>query len=249
MSDEILQEFGIPVWDEITIKKRGLRELHFKVRVATSDQKSVESCFHEFQKPRKGFKILPDEEWVDFGASVGGFPCLVRALGGKLIYAVEPHAPAAALCRENLKRNGFDLDVPVVWEAAVVEDSYEGDTALLNVHPKPTQYWRNSLDLSWRGQTQVEVPVARFSELAQDRCVKMSVEGREIKIFQELTEPIPLKMAIEWHFDVNREIRVTREILDKLRGWYDHVLPVKLPDKETWDWWPTSIIIFAGGRK
>ena len=242
-------------YKEVTIKRAGVPELKFMVRESVkgewSDRKAIAECVdrNTYQKPRLGFCIEPGEDWVDCGANVGGFSCLVNALGANLVAAYEPHGPNLVMCHGNLRLNGFD---PTPAEAyAVVHDSYQGVAATLNVNRKPIQARRHSILLARQGSSPVEVPVIRWSDFARDRCVKMNIEGAEIEILREMKEPLPLKLVTEWSFDVERKVDVLREVRAKLEGWYDHVVINRsIPlDLDEWHFFPPNAFIYAWGRK
>ena len=240
--------------DLIEVTRPGVPPLKFFIRQSEdgqwSDRKAVAECVdrNTYQKPRLGFRIEPGEEWVDCGANVGGFSCLVNALGARLVAAYEPFGPNLVQCHANLRVNGFDPTV--AQSAAVVRDTFVGATATLNVHPKPIQQRRHSMHFTRKGSTTCEVPVIRFSDIARDRCVKMNIEGEEIGILQDLQEPLPLKMVTEWSFDVEDRLQVLRDVLEKLEGWYEHVrVSRKLPDQERWTYYPPNCFIYAWGRR
>tara|TARA_R110000824_G_scaffold61864_13_gene164170 strand:- start:74 stop:841 length:768 start_codon:yes stop_codon:yes gene_type:complete len=248
---DFLKSDSSPDFEDITVTRKGVPPLKFRIRSAPwSDRKAIAECIdrNTYQKPRLGFRIEPGEEWIDCGANVGGFSCLVNAMGAKLVAAYEPHGPNLVMCHTNLRANGFDPTVAQGY--AVVADSV-GPIATLNVNAKPIQARRHSMVLSRKGSKPVDVPTVKFSDIARDRCVKMNIEGAEIKILQELQEPIPLKMVTEWSFDVERRVDVLRGVLKKLEGWYENVRINRTipPDLEEYHFFPPNVFIYCWGRK
>lgn len=240
----------VPGYEQIEVVRPGVPPLKFATRVGYSDRKAIAECVdrNTYQKPRLGFKIEPEDEWIDAGANVGGFSCLVNALGAKLGAAYEPFGPNLVMCQGNLRLNGFDPTPAMGY--ALVPDAHQGETAILNINAKPIQQRRHSMLLARPGSHSREVPVARWSEVVEDRCVKMNIEGVEIQILQEMKKPSPKKIVAEWSFDVEPRVQVLRDVLDKLRGWYRHVRVSKpIPEGiETWEWYPPNCFVYAWER-
>lgn len=242
-------------YEQIEVTRPGVPTLKFVIRKGSngeySDRKAIAECVdrNTYQKPRLGFRIEPEDEWVDAGANVGGFSCLVNALGAKLAAAYEPYGPNLHMCQSNLRLN--DFDPTVAFGYALVPDSHVWETAFIHVNAKPIQQRRHSMVLARRGSHPQEVPVVRWGEVVEDRCVKMNIEGIEIKILREMTEPLPKKIVAEWSFDVEPRVQVLRDVLDKLRGWYRHVRVSKaIPEGiETWEWYPPNAFIYAWDRR
>lgn len=241
-------------YELITVERPGVPPIKFYVRKGSggewSDRKAIAECVdrNTYQKPRLGFRVEPGEDWVDCGANVGGFSCLVNALGANLVAAYEPFGPNLVQCHGNLRLNGWDPTVATGY--AVVRDTFQGGVAHLNIQPKPIQQRRHSMHFARKGAYTTDVPVIRFSEIAQDRCVKMNIEGEEIGILQDLQEPLPLKIVTEWSFDVEDRLQVLRDVLAKLEGWYTHVRVSRtLPDQDRWTYYPPNCFIYAWGRK
>jgi FkbM family methyltransferase len=245
-------------YEQIEVDRPGIPPLRFYVRTRPgsgnrdwSDRKAIAECVdrNTYQKPRLGFRIEPGDDWIDGGANVGGFSCVVNALGANLWAAYEPHGPNLIACHANLRLNGFDPTPAVGY--AIVPDSHVGPTATLHVNAKPIQQRRHSMLLARKGSVPREVPVVRWSQIAEDRCVKLNIEGVEIQILREMTKPLPRKIVAEWSFDVEPRVQVLRDVIAKLEGWYRNVRVSKTipPGIENWDWYPPNCFLYAWERR
>jgi FkbM family methyltransferase len=234
----------------IALRPRGLPPLRFAVRPGTSDEKAIEETVTRDTYRKRGVLVEPGEPWVDLGANVGGFSVLVGAAGGRLVAAVEAEAENAALTAANLRLNG--MDDSIVRCAAVVPDDYPDSEVGLHVNAKPLQRRRHSILKDRRGSVLRLVPAVRFSDVADERAVKMNIEGAEIGVLQALRAPCATKLAVEWSFDVEPRTQVLAEVVEKLRRWYARVELSRKIDPVTtpvWRWFPPNVFLYATGRR
>lgn len=118
--------------------------------------------------------LQSDDVVVDVGAYVGTYSKWCAESGVRKIVAYEPTPFTCAVLRRNLK----DFDSCRVVEAAVVGDSYKGDSVELKISDGIGV--TNGLVGSKRGQSTVSVPAVRFSEaVSRATVVKIDVEGAE----------------------------------------------------------------------
>lgn len=226
--------------DLYEIEFQGLKIL---ARPKTSDAKAIEESLIKGEYERKFFPILAGERWVDAGANIGGFS-LLCALRGASSVGYEPEPNNAAIAQENLRRNGFPSKV---IQAAIVPDSYKGETIKLWLHQTPYGLWRHTIHKRKPQTEAVIVPIVRISDAIKDiDCVKLDIEGAELNILEEIQDWQSVrKLVFEYHFDTDSNVARYRRIIAKLEESFTVKAPAIKAGIEQYTWFPQAKMIYC----
>ena len=92
------------------LKQGESKGIKYYYREGFSDQKTFEEVIGNDTYQKKGFKILPDENWMDCGGNVGAFTLLACSKGAN-VTVYEPDPFNCEMLEKNLKLNGFKATV------------------------------------------------------------------------------------------------------------------------------------------
>lgn len=232
-----------------TINVQGLE---FFVRENTSDIKSVQEAAGGGYRRTRPFKfdVQPGELWLDFGANIGGFSKYAASHAATSVFAYEADPENYAL----LERNIAGMSVLPI-QAAVVAD--ERKTAVMSQNTAKGNVWRNSIERTWRGGSEVEVDCVHISEVMQaiptSVNIKMDIEGSEMAIMEWLLSNYEAmrkvnKLVFEWSFDVDDNLDRFRAVLFGLMRTFNFVAPQKdYQGHKKWpkSWFPPCTTIFC----
>lgn len=221
------------------------RGVKFLVRKGTSDIKSVTEVVEKLAYRRKGFELESDA-WLDLGANIGAFTCLVASLGAK-VRAYEPDPVCFAILEQNVRLNKLQ-NVELV-QAAVTTSTQSH--AVLHLNSANGNYWRNSLVKTWRGGEDVSVPTVALASLpvAGFDC-KMDIEGSEMPVLEAPNLPTWRRLVFEWSFDVDPSIPRFGAVVKKLRSRYSDVRYPKFDETQpVWgtSWFPPCRTVWCSG--
>jgi FkbM family methyltransferase len=130
--------------------------------------------------------VREDDVFLDVGANVGTFTCLVGKRAGGVV-AVEPHAENVERLRRNLALNDLNVDI--------VESVLWNETDTLELDLSPHSALQHSLKRPQGGES-VEVPAVPGDHLVSDgridqpTVVKVDVEGAEMEVLEGLSETL-----------------------------------------------------------
>jgi FkbM family methyltransferase len=140
------------------------------------------------------FANTAEKNFIDVGANIGYFSCLMSKLAGPAgkVLAIEPEQQNLRLLENNIKLN--NLTNVVVHPCAL--GSREG-SAMLGLY-KPSNRGRHSL-LEKDAKSQIKVPVRTLDDIARDSgrtvrswsLVKIDVEGYEGFVIEGAKETLP----------------------------------------------------------
>ncbi len=207
--------------------------LRWIVRKGSSDIKALQEVVEERSYERRDFPIEgKGERWLDMGANIGAFACMVGARGADVI-AYEPDPDSFSLLQENIALNRLG-DRVKAHQAAVVAGSEK--VVALHVNGARKNYWRNSIHKSWRGGTTIHVPAVPIAGVVElGRYVKMDIEGAEMPILEALEKRPGDRLVFEWSFDIDRSVPRFRNAIARLRTWYERVTYAKF-DESVAEW-------------
>lgn len=225
------------------LQEIGVRGLKILIRPQTSDYKAIEETLIKDGYETKFFSIAKGEHWLDAGANIGGFS-LLCGLNGASSIGYEPEPSNASLAQENLRRN--QLSSKIV-QAAIVPDSYEGNTVNLWLHPTPYGLWRHTIHRRGKQTQAVVVPVIRISEALNGvDCVKLDIEGAELNILDEISDWQNVrKLVFEYHFDTDSSVARYRKIVARLAETFTVKAPAIKEGVEQYTWFPQAKVIYC----
>ncbi len=168
------------------------------------------------------FSTPAPKNFLDLGANIGYFSCLLGKLAGPSgkVVSIEPEPLNRKLLEENLRRNSV---VSVTVHACAV-GATDG-AAKLGIY-KPANRGRHSMVDLENCKSFIEVPVRRLDDLLQNSGVqswdllKIDVEGYEPFVFEGAQETLSRTqmLAMEFLPDAWKKSRVNAEdVFEKLR--------------------------------
>ena len=192
--------------------------LKFECRTGFSDKKTFDEVIvgNTYEKPKLGFTINKNENWVDLGGNVGAFAVKAISKGINFIDIYEPDPFNCKMIERNMEINGFtNFNIhqkAVVSSDAKIMKMYVGNNM---------QTWRNSLYKNWGNQS-FNVECVHYSEVIKvEKCLKMDIEGAEIPILEAIKiDELPNKMVFEWSFDIEPRMKRYKDVIDKLKPKY-----------------------------
>lgn len=208
--------------------------LTLKVRPDTTDKTAAVEVIKAHVYDRGGVTIEPSDVWLDAGANIGSFSVLAASKGATVV-ALEPHPENVALLKQNVSGRSVE-----VIEAAVAVAG--GEAALFVCNGDKNKY-RHTL-ATIRGRESITVQVLPIQPLL-DRvnAVKLDIEGSEIDVLETCDFSGIRKLVFEYHFDRCRSIPRFLAICDRLRGFEFAVSHPKMPDSDTFDFYPAAVIV------
>lgn len=213
--------------------------LKFNARNGASDEKTIKEVVGKKAYEKKGFKIEAGEKWIDLGGNIGAFTVLAASRGCSVL-TYEPDPFNCQMIHENLALNGLHA---VVKQKAIVHD----DMIAVNLNLWPDgQSWRNSIIRNKKGTRPLTVMCENFFKIATpEHCVKMDIEGAEIKILESWPEDFKVKkLVFEYSFDVDPSVRRLRKILEKLTPHFTKVLYSKQVETlKEWKFFPPCTMV------
>lgn len=220
--------------------------LKFYCRPGTSDEKAVKEVVIRHGYRRRGFPEGAKGHWVDLGANIGAFTVL-KAAGGAWVTAVEADPDSMDMVQRNLRLNRIDMDKIRLRQKAVVTD----DREIVTLHRNEARgnVWRNSIERTWRGGTDIQVPTIHVKHLwTPKRFIKMDIEGTEMPILEKVGVKVPTQgLVFEWSFDVDDSLVRFRTVINKLKKLYTNVVPEIKVEGDRWlpEWFPPCKTIWC----
>jgi len=164
-------------------------ERHISVAGATatvSTEHAIEtvSVLHTLEKEREILSaflddVESDDHVLDVGANLGLFSVL-SGQQAKSVTAVEPHPPTAAKCKQNLERNGVDVDV--------VEAALGAECGVVSLAVDQDAVGTQRPEVAEAGG--YDVPQYTADSLDDADVVKIDVEGLEHDVLDGMAETL-----------------------------------------------------------
>jgi FkbM family methyltransferase len=222
------------------VESQGLK---FYCRTGTTDEKVIPEVVGRKEYFKRGFlEPSAGEIWADLGGNIGTFSILVASLGCQAI-AFEPEPSNAEIFRANVALNEFQKNIQVNELAVTVH----GGGQILFMSKGKNKY-RHTIARPIKGRPTImigSIPFASVLALGVD-AVKMDIEGSELEIFDSLPDWGKVKkLAFEYHFDFDRSIPRFYERIEKLRKHFDEIKYSKMPDGESYDFFPAAKTVYC----
>ena len=220
----------------------------FQIRTGSHDEKAIETVWarNSYRRHRDGFQPKPGELWLDIGANVGAFGVMAHKFGAEVV-SIEPEPSNATLCASNLEFNG--IDNPEVLEVAVVPDVFVGDWVTLFTSKE--SHRRHSIARPRRDSVELKVPARTLASLVDEfrpDGIKMSIEGAEIQILQNLELPgFVHYLVAEWNFQTDNRLHTLAQGFERMAARYRKVEMSKKVNftRPTFDFYPASIHLYG----
>lgn len=234
----------------------GKQKMSFYVRPNTTDSKVIDEIIDRktYQHRRLEFDLEPTDVWLDLGANVGIFTCLVIAKGG-IPYGYEPESENFIILKKNLEKakKEFGCKKGQVFKQGV---STESGKVKLYLTKKPENKYRHTI-IPVKGRKTVEITVKTMDDILSKHkninAVKMDIEGIEIPILEQFTDWKKWginKLVLEYSFDFDPSIPRFAKIIRSLKRSYKivHFTKVDLTQKE-YKYFPLQTIVFCKDLK
>lgn len=217
----------------------------FLVRPETSDVKAVLEVWKKNSYQRKSFQISSGECWIDLGSNIGAFSVYAGSKGGRVL-AFEADEFNAHATQENMDLNAINGRV---IRAAIMPDTYVGETVTFYVNSRPMALRRHSIYAPKKDFVEIQVPVVRWGQLpfADYDCVKMNIEGAELELLESATSFQGVrKLVLEYSWDKDPSIARFQAIIAKLKQHFAYVDYNKtLPPGPKWIHYPPNIFVYC----
>lgn len=235
--------------------------LKFDIRPDTSDIKAIREVVEKRGYGRYGFVPAEGEHWIDLGGNIGAFSVWAASKHPSIqVHCYEPDETMCDMIEHNVKINKLSKQVQV-FHSAVVADARK--TVTMHTNSARGNVWRNSIERSWRGGEDIEVPAFNIKKVLaavpDGSYVKMDVEGTEMPLLENMymSSPAMLRLAkrkvqgivFEWSFDVDPLIARFRNVVDAIGEVYGTVNNARIKDDapENWpaEWFPAARLVWA----
>lgn len=222
-----------------TITSRGLS---FEIRPGTTDEKVIDEVVQKLSYFKHGVTALPKEHWLDLGANIGTFSCLLCSMGAS-VTAFEPEPENYEILRRNLKTNGF---IAKVKQSAVIF----GEDKELDFFVCKGEYnkYRHTLR-PVRGREHIKVACERFDDILDEKVdgIKLDIEGAELDILNCGRNWLNVrKIVMEYHFDFDRSVENFKGRMSLLADAGFDVKYVQIPGSvKSYDFFPAAKLVYC----
>lgn len=228
---------------KILTKVEKFGDIEALLRIGTSDKKSFEEVCLQKVYTKKGLTVEQGERWLDLGANVGAFTCFALSKGAQVL-SIEPEPNNIKMALNNIKRNNFQERLV---QGAAVTDEYPYDSVTLFLSNTRYGQWRHSIHKR-KNKNNIEVKAYKFSDLLEyGDCVKMDIEGEEIGILSDFDDFDRIKkLCFEYHFDVNDDLDLYRNLMGKLSDNFNECHYASFPDDaKKHEFYPPATIVYC----
>lgn len=231
---------------------RNKQQLKFKVRPNTSDEKVVAEVINKnvYQRKKLNFLIEPSDVWLDLGANIGTFSCLVLSQGARVV-SYEPEPNNFKLLQDNVQRckkqfNSKPGSAKLIKQGV----STKNGTTKLYLTKSETDKYRHTI-IPRPNRKTIAIKVVTLDKMLQQHpqvnAIKMDIEGIEIPILEQFTNWKKYnikKLVFEYSFDFDRSIPRFLNVISQLKKYFDVVKFGSFDTtKEFYIWYPPSQIV------
>jgi len=220
------------------IEEQGLK---FNIRPGTTDEKVVPEVIKKHVYTNKTIQIEPSDVWLDLGGNIGTFAVLVASKGAT-VTSYEPEPENFNILNENIQLNNYQTQARTV--NATVTSKEDEQTILYLCQTAQNKYRHTTKKI--RGRTPINVNNIPFRTVLTPNitAIKMDIEGDEIRILDQTNDWQNVKkLVFEYHFDTDRSIANFKNRIAKLKAHFNIIEHAKMPDRETWDFYPSATIV------
>lgn len=202
----------------------------FNIREGTTDEQAVLECCKKQVYRKKGkLEIEAGDIWLDLGANIGGFSIHAMKQGASRVYALEPEKENYEILEGNIAHNGLGGFIKAMRAAVVAGDQKRMRLYICNGEKNK---YRHTL-VPIKRRESVTVDCIKFDTLIKEgiTAVKMDIEGAEMEILDATENWHGVKkLAMEYHFDMDRSVANFRRRMKKLEAHFPHVEYARVPD-------------------
>jgi FkbM family methyltransferase len=203
------------------------------VRPNTSDEKTFKEIFvkENYKAKKIGFTVEQGETWLDLGANCGHFALYAMEKGAK-VYCVDADPQNETMIKAiSTHKNFLGYEIK-----AIVEDSFEKEYVSF-FQKQDGMSWKSSLYRVPKSKI-IKIKTLKLTELIAnfegELCLKMDIEGAEIKILQEIKDFSKIKkLAFEWSFDKEPRMSHWKKIIKKMQSNFPLVWSQNINQLET----------------
>jgi len=219
------------------------KDLKFYIRPGTTDEKVVPEVVRRNCYTNKDFVAIEKNDiWLDLGGNIGTFTVLALSKGATVI-TFEPELENYQILNSNVALNKFKS---YKIQAAITTQS-ESLIPLYLCKPGQNKYRHTTKKI--RGRFPVTVTNIPFKKVLTSKinAIKMDIEGDELSIIDQTNNWKNVKkLVFEYHFDRDRSIANFKRRIKKLNKHFRIIQHAKLPDRKTWDFFPSGVIVKCG---
>lgn len=206
------------------------------VRPGTTDEQAAREVIEKHVYDRGALRLDASDVWLDAGGNIGAFAVLAASKGCRVI-SIEPHPDNVSLLEANTK------GLPVLVLAAACA-AFDGEAELFVCNGERNKYRHTLFPIKGRQSITIrQVSLQRILPLVN--AVKMDIEGSEIELLERCDWSGINKLVFEYHFDRCRSIPRFLTVCERLAAFGFSVDRKRMPDAQTYDFYPAATVVRA----
>jgi len=188
-------------------------------------------------------KFNENQTWLDMGANIGTFTCLVSK-SCKKVYSYEPEPDNYQILKGNIKLN--NINNVEIFNSSITEKGIENKLYLCNTDYN--KYQHSMIKLCKKNH--IEINCKRFKDIMEKHkdinCIKMDIEGSEMEILESNDFRGIDLLIFEWSFSYDNKTKRLVDLLKRLeKDFTIHGNISQIYKIEIWKSYPRGKVIFC----